>query len=342
MTTTTNTTPAASSVTNPADEAVLADIARGLAAGEDVFGDDEPLVRESIGGTADTSPAEAGANAGATTTDDDLDTDTDTQDTTTPDATTEQQPAAGKGDEAGQPGAADDLDPTALEELADPLGLNTEPVRYQAEAPADLKEQRTALRAEKAAAFQKLMDGEIDAAAYAVEEDRIADSLEALNRQQVRAETLQEVNRQNDVTSSQKVIATLIRTTKAEVDYAADPKAIAQFDRALGLVVGDPDHARLSFKEQTDLAHKMVKALRGVTTAPAAASAPGAQPQQNGVPDRRPKEAAPITLRDMPNAAQAATGGGVIEQISQLTGQEYEAAFARLTPAQRASLLDGD
>lgn len=339
MTTTTTTTAPASS-TNPADEAVLADIARGLAAGEDVFGDEEELVREGAGGTPEGSTDQTPPN-GTDTTGEDLD------DLDVP-GTTGDQPGAGEGGatEPGTTGAADDLDPDALADLADPLGLNTEPVRFHAEVPSDIKEQRTALRAEKAAAFQKLMDGEIDAAAYAAEEDRISESLDALSRQQSRAEVLQEVNRQNDETSNTKVINNLIRTAKAEVDYAADPKAIKQFDQALAMIGNDPDNAGLSFKEQTDKAHDMVKALRGVTsktptpTPTAENTNTGRKPGE--APDRRPKVNAPVTLRDMPNAAQAQTGGGVIEQMASLTGQAYEEAFAKLTPAQRASMLDGD
>ena len=67
-------------------------------------------------------------------------------------------------------------------------------------------------------------------------------------------------------------------------------------------------------------------------------SSPGAaqaasKPAQRGVP------AVPPTLRGIPTAATPNSGGGVVEQMANLSGQAYEAAFSKLSPAQQAALL---
>ena len=75
-------------------------------------------------------------------------------------------------------------------------------------------------------------------------------------------------------------------------------------------------------------AHKMVKAMRGVQSQ---AKAPAS--------DRKTAGDVPVTLRSLPSASTPNTGG-VIEQIARLKGPAYEAAYAKLTPAQQAALLD--
>jgi len=58
------------------------------------------------------------------------------------------------------------------------------------------------------------------------------------------------------------------------------------------------------------------------------------------VPDRQPVEKAPVTLRGLPVASTPNSNGDVIEQMSRLSGQAYQDAFAKLSPQQRRSLVD--
>jgi hypothetical protein len=58
------------------------------------------------------------------------------------------------------------------------------------------------------------------------------------------------------------------------------------------------------------------------------------------VPDRQPAEKAPVTLRGLPVASTPNSNGDVIEQMSWLSGQAYQDAFAKLSPQQRRSLVD--
>jgi hypothetical protein len=208
---------------------------------------------------------------------------------------------------------------------------STEPAKFQADLPADFKEQRTKLLTEKSAAMKKLMDGEIDADQYALEDIRITDALDDMNAVRIRSETLREVNSQNASQHQARAINELIQRTKGEVDYQGDPAAPKQFDMALGMLQQDPASASLDFADVIDKAHRMVAAMRGVNAKTAPVST---------APSRKADAQAPITLRSLPVAAGNNTGGGVIEQMSRLHGPAYEAAFAKLTPVQRASLLD--
>ncbi len=282
----------------PEDQKTLDAIAAAEAAGQDPFGDDEPLTVEAEA-DADQPAAEAEAQAAA-------------------DAEAEQ-------------GAADA--PAAESAQAEPEPEQPEPVAmpaYKAELPADHKAQRTELLKAKADAMRKLMDGEMTADEFATEELRVTEALEDLAAARIRAETLQEANAQSQQVYQARTIQRLIAKTKAEVDYATDTAAQQQFDTSLRVLAAQPANADKDFADLAEDAHKMVKAMRGIAQTPKPSAA-----------DRKPAGDAPVTLRSLPSASTPNTGG-VIEQIARLKGPAYEAAFAKLTPAQQAALLDAD
>lgn len=309
-------------MTTPAEQAVLAQIAAAAQSGEDIFGDDEELVRKL---PADSAAAETG------TTDE---TAIEDQAASAEDAaaTTEQQ-----ADQSQSSAATEALDAEALGELVDPLEVRAaQPQRFEAAPPQGFKEDRARLLGERAKAMKQLMDGEMDAEQFAAEDIRISDELDVLTREQVRAETLLEVNRQNESSYQQQVIKSLINRTKSQVDYAKDQAAARQFDTALGLVMAEPESRGKDYAELAEEAHRLVAARRGVALQSNAVT----QQSASAPPDRRPKEAAPVTLRNIPTAAVSNTGGNVTDQLARLSGPEYEAAFAKLTPAQQAAMLD--
>lgn len=276
----------------PEDQKTLDAIAAAEAAGQDPFGDDEPLTVE----------AEADADQ--------------------PDAEAEAQAAADAEAEQGAEAAQAEPEPEQPEPVAMPA--------YKAELPADHKAQRTELLKAKADAMRKLMDGEMTSEEFATEEMRVTEALEDLAAARIRAETLQEANAQSQEAYQARAIQRLIANAKSEVDYAADAAAQKQFDTSLQVLAAQPDNAGKDFADLIEDAHKMVKAMRGVQT-PAKAAAPAQE--------RKPAGDAPVTLRSLPSASTPNTGG-VIEQIARLKGPAYEAAYAKLTPAQQAALLD--
>ena len=281
-------------MSTPEDLKALEAIAAAEAAGQDPFGDDEPLTMEA---DADEPAPEAAAEPEA-----------------------EQAAADAPTAEADQPEA----DPAPAAASTEAAELPT----YKAEVPQDYKAQRAELMKAKADAMKKLMDGEIDAETFAAEDMRVAEALEDLAAARIRAETLQEANAQSQQAYQARAIQRLIANAKSEVDYAADLNAQKQFDTSLQVLAAQPDNAGKDFADLIEDAHKMVKAMRGIAQAPKQPAA-----------DRRPAGDVPVTLRSLPSASTPNTGG-VIEQIGRLKGPAYEAAYAKLTPAQQAALLD--
>ena len=284
----------------------LAEIERVQAAGGDPFGDDELGGATVLDKVSSATAAENAAEAAAT------------------------ENQAAEGATAGteqietSEAAIDDAEPQP---------------QFVAQVPEDYKAQREALMKEKAEAMKKLMDGELDPDAFAETESRVSNALEELTAQRIRAETLIEANAQNQAAYQKKQIAELIDRAKDEVDYKADPKAPKQFDQALSLVSSDPDNAGKDFRELVADAHKMVLALRGITPTTKGADV-AAEVLRKAAEARKPDGTPPVTLRNLPIAQSANSGGDAIEALSRLKGAEYEAGFAKLSPAQRAKLLD--
>lgn len=244
-----------------------------------------------------------------------------------PEAAAAEEPTEEVVDEVAEPEAEAAADP-------EPVAAPEAPQSYTTNAPADYKAQRAALLAERSAALKKMLDGEIEAEAYTETEMRVSDALEELTAQRIRAETLQEANAQSQQAYQQRVVQRLVVKTKAEVDYAADESARTQFDTALQVVAAQPANRGKDFADLIEDAHAVVKAMRGVMPGkPASAPSPATRANTAGQP--------PVTLRSLPSASQPNTGS-VVDQISRLKGPAYEAAFNKLTSAQKASLLETD
>ena len=360
-------------VATPTETDVLADIARERAAGLDPFGDDEfdppvigarEVIEEADEVVADTAVADTSNAANAPPEKDAAGvSDADKPGGEGADA------AESKGTDGDQQGQVEDA---AAESPKDVVKETVKEIpepqipTYQTELPADYQAQRGVLLKEKSLAMKKLIDGELDLEAFSVIESRVSNALEDLTAQRIRSETLSEANVQNQQAMQQSEIRRLIARAKADVDYSKDTKAQKSFDVALRTLQADPDNAVLEFGDLVDEAHRVVLALRGGVarvdaTVPVAAAvtvpvvapvvketkavkaatpvAPVAVASEK-VPDRQPAEKAPVTLRGLPVASTPNSNGDVIEQMSRLSGQAYQDAFAKLSPQQRRSLVD--
>lgn len=283
---------------DPEDQ-VAADIAAAEARGEDPFAD-KPATAE-----APTEPAP----------------------TETPAAP--EAPAAQEA-EAAAPEVPKAPEASAVSEAPKAEPSSQPPTTFQTSIPADYKAQRSALVTEKAALMQKLMEGELDAEAFAAEESRISDALEDLTAQRIRAETLQEANAQTQAAFQQREIQKLIASTKTEVDYATDTKAQRQFDMALQAVGQDPDNAGKDYAELLNQAHTVVMALRGVMRK-------DPEPAKAERPTRTAPQP-PQTLAGLPTAASS--GAKSVERtLAELTGDDLERAFDSLGKVELQRLL---
>lgn len=207
---------------------------------------------------------------------------------------------------------------------------------YQSAPPEDYQAKRMELMKEKAAAMTRLMEGDLDAVGFAEIEARVSGTLEDLTAQRIRAETLVEVNTQNAQASQQLEIQRLVARTKSDIDYLSDKKAQKNFDLVLSTLMSNGDNAGRDFAEIISDAHKVVLALNGVQSKAASV----ATAILDKAASRKPQGSAPVTLRGLPVAATANSGGDAVERLGRLSGQAYEEAFKNLSPQQRSRLID--
>ena len=302
---------------NPSDAAMLDSIETELAAGGDPFGDDEPIVPETI---------EMQAQKAAAGVDDD-----------------------DSGDEANDEPTTDEtvVDADALAAIAgtdEPIGesLPTDtaddapsPQQFRTADKAVLDSERTILLAQDAEAFKKVMDGEMEPGDYAALRGEIGNKLDTLLIQR----TLIEANAQNKAQLENASVRSIMDNAKqsGEIDYFTDIKGQKQFDMALQMLLADPDNAGRTFSAVTKEAHASVLALRGVAAKPAATLAATTAATK---PAARVPEKPPITLRGLPSASTPNTTTGIAEAMGRLRGAAYQDAFAKLTPAQQSALVD--
>lgn len=314
---------------------VLAATAAALAKGEDPFGDDgddEPAAgTDSTDEAADENPATVAELNEADGADDKGTADeADEKDEADEADEADEGKDDGKGEEA--------LSKEALEELAGEDEDDTDDVppapRYKTVDKDAIAQQRKDLMAEDAKALKDMIEGVIEPEAYSQKRNEIQDKLDQLLVQQ----TLSEANAQTEQQTQEANLHALMAAAKkaGEIDYVADVKAQKQFDAALRTIVADEDNAALPHAKLIAMAHKTVLAVRGITAKPAAAAADTkpkpepAKPRENGK--------GPATLRNVPAAATPNSGGGLAEQMASLSGEAYQAAFDKLTPAQKAQL----
>jgi hypothetical protein len=339
---------------------VLKSIKASQDAGDDPFGDDE---FDSEGVTAASQDSAGNKKAEDVTDVEDLSAkddggnddqgDDDQGDVADDDKGEDDKDADGDQDEAPKSaetteiGETGDFDEESLRDIVD--DEPAKPQRYQAEVPQDYKEKRTELIKSKSELMKKLMDGDIDADEYATEELRISTELEDLAAQRIRAETLLEANQQAQAQEQSKAIQAIIRRAKGTIEYLTDPKAQKQFDAAMS-VVSAGDDGDLTYAQMAEKAHEMVLMARGIQqAAPAnkgASTSTGDQPNEDGkgakAAARKADGVPPVTLRGIPAASTPNANGDLMDQLGRLNGQSYEEAFAKLSPAQRARMLDED
>ncbi len=235
---------------------------------------------------------------------------------------------AGEQAESDKPGTDNALSAEALEAIAADEA-QPEPAatpRYKAGDPTEFKAKRDEQIAVKAKGLKDLMDGVIEPEEYSRIEAEVSDALDALTVQR----TLHEANVQTEQQTQETALDKIITAAKksGEVDYLADAKAAKQFDTAMKMLADDGEMR--TYAELAAEAHKVVLAVRGIKQeAPTAAPA---NARENGK--------GPMTLRNLPAAEIANSGGGWKDQLATLSGQAYEESFSKLSAGQRAELMN--
>lgn len=269
---------------------------------------------------------------------------------TTSEAT--EQPAA---EEAGE---SEELDPQALAAVAGETNERA-PATYEVQAK-DFAAERAALDTQEADVNKRWSDGELSDPEQAAELRKLRDQRDALLREEVRAETIADINRQNTRREQSATLAN-IRAASAsagEVDYSDDKNAAA-FDNMLRAVINDPANENISFGEAAAKAHDALCAVRGIkraAPAPAHASTPAPAPataaQANTTAQAAAAPAAPAaektdqrkaippTLTGLPVAASAPIGNDFLTSLAAIDDPDAaEAALAAMPKQQREAIM---
>jgi len=290
--------------TTAAEAEALAATAAALAAGKDPFGDDDT---DEPGTTTDDTAEEV---VEATAAEDG-------------DSTDNAESDADDGESAADDGE-DAIAPESIEAVASDEPTSAQ--RYKVGTPEELKAQRAEQLDIKAKALKDLMDGVIEPEDYSRIEAEVTEALEGLAAQRSLHEANVQTAQQEQASALDKII---VAAKKAgEVDYRNDPKAAKQFDTAMAMLAQDGEER--TYGELVLEAHLAVLALRGIKRAEPSPKTP--PPRENGK--------GPLTLRSVPAAETPNSGGGWKEQLASLSGQAYEEAFAKLSPGQKAELMN--
>lgn len=251
------------------------------------------------------------------------------------DATAEGADGAAKDGKDGKDGK-DDAKGKAGEEGADEddePGTDTG-LTFTPATPADAQAQREALQARKDEAFQKLMDGEIEPAAFQKIDSEVAAELEKLMTAAITDSVTGAITQANVMKAWSGEVDAAIKAAKEEgLDYKANEALMTEFNglvKVFGAEAGDrgmSDDGLKASKWALKQAHDTMKMRHGKAASPAPAPAGG---KKAGAPDL---SGIPPTLAKAPVAA----GANVTDEFAHLeglAGANLEKAVAKLNPEQ--------
>lgn len=245
--------------------------------------------------------------------------------------------------DGAKPASATDDDADADKDAGDDAGEEEKPtakeVSYTAPLPSDYDDQIKAIKDEDAALRQKFKDGEIDIDERDAGLAALAEKREGLVIQRAKAEIAREMSQQSAQRQWESTVATFLTGAAKEeggFDYRKDDGKRADLDQFLKILADKPENADKPMDWFLQEAHKRVKALHGV------APAPKRETVEEAVARRRASVSAmPKNLSQVPGSDGPGDVDGEFADIERLEGLEYEAAIAKLTPAQREKFLRG-
>lgn len=236
-------------------------------------------------------------------------------------------------------GAAADADDDA-DDADDTTSAAPAPAVVQAPDTAESDAKIAELKAEKKAAFKRLMDGEIDADEYQSIEDGVNSKIDGIREQVVIAKAVAATSQHNAeqaaINEWRSAESAAFDSFKAEgLDYKARPALLAAYNTHLKSLGADPKNERRDASWFLAEAHRMTKADLGIVTAPKAT-----QRQQKNDPAGLDLANLPPTLRATPAAATGAIEANEFAYLDRLSPLEQEREVAKMTDAQRDRWLN--
>lgn len=234
----------------------------------------------------------------------------------------------GESDGDSQEAAADD---GPAEDFAD-NDVPSRKVGYRAALPEGFADQVSGIEAESEALAEKFKAGDIDFDEYRASMSGLDTRRDALAAAKLKAEISAEMEQQHAEQQWQDAVNALVGRAASEdkVDYRKDAAKQRDLDTFVRALAADEGNASRPMRWFLDEAHKRVKALHGVASAPAAVDP--AKPAGS----RRPNLAAvPKTLANVPGGDGPGDIGDEFSGVDGMDGLDLEAAIAKMSPAQR-------
>lgn len=218
-----------------------------------------------------------------------------------------------------------------------PAAAPTPTTGYQAALPADYDDKVKAVADREAELKRAFRAGELEFDEFETRRDELQREREGLTIARAKAEIASEMQAQTAETQWRTTVERFLDTSAAALDYRKDSEAMADLDGFVKVLAGREANARQPMEWFLAEAHKRVMALRG---SPAAAAAPAPAPavdrKAEAAAARKPRlDEVPATLAQVPGGDGPGDIGGEFADVLSLDGLEYEAAIARMTPAQR-------
>ena len=259
----------------------------------------------------------------------------------------------GDGDDGNKPAAGDTPTPAAPADAAPdqaaaavdlPVDTPTPKPQaqpsYTAELPADIEAKQQAISTELGELRDKFKAGDIDVDDYEAQRDTLLDQRGELNKAITKAEISQEMQQQSAQQAWQAAIErtfdAAVKPEQGGIDYRKDQAKAADLDLFVRRLAEDPANADKDMDWFLTEGHRRVKALHGMTAAPAPTPTTVPPPSR-----KSPIDAAPKTLAQVPGADGPGDVSGEFTDLDALDGEALEDALARLSPMQRAKYEQG-
>lgn len=206
--------------------------------------------------------------------------------------------------------------------------------RYKAELPANYKETLAELSTNEAALKEKFKSGDIEFDEFEEARAIIVEERNRLERAALKAEISQEMSAQTAEQQWETTVNGYLNSVKTEIDYLKDAEKAADFDQFVKVLAANPANQDKSMEWFLQEGHRRVKVLHGIDAAPAKDDKPGKPASR-----KPPLDAAPKNLSQVPGSDGPGDVQDEFADIDRLEGEAFEAALAKLTPAQRERYL---
>jgi hypothetical protein len=205
---------------------------------------------------------------------------------------------------------------------------------YQAQLPEDFTDKTKAIETKASELAGQFREGSIDFDEYTANMAELNVRRDALTTEKIKAEISAEMRSQEGEQRWTWTVNQFIARVASDekIDYRnADAAKLKDLDVFVRALASDESNANQSAEWFLAEAHKRVKALHGLSTAPAS----GDKAQEKPAVRKPNLKAVPQTLAHVHGSDGPGDVGDEFANLDQLDGMDLEMAIAKMSPAQR-------